>query len=151
MTAVVARSTASRWRSRRAAGSWPISGGVRFHESVIGEVAPFGVGITMVERGTVRTGFGAAMTVAEPLDVSKTTRVGRVRRYLGGAGTLTGDAPGDPARVARAAIDSAGVTPARAASLSAASISPAAARSSPEARPASASAPPAPWRPPTPT
>ncbi|WIX76512.1 SDR family oxidoreductase [Amycolatopsis carbonis] len=91
------------------ASKWGVEG---FLESVIGEVAPFGVGITMVEPGTVRTGFGAATTVAEPLDVYASTPVGQVRRYLEGAGNLTGDAPGDPARVATAVIDSADVTPA---------------------------------------
>ncbi|WP_432855982.1 SDR family oxidoreductase [Amycolatopsis sp. CA-161197] len=91
------------------ASKWGVEG---FLESVIGEVAPFGVGITMVEPGTVRTGFGAAMTVAEPLDGYASTPVGQIRRYLEGAGNLTGDAPGDPARVAKAVIDSADVTPA---------------------------------------
>ncbi|MEV0073104.1 MULTISPECIES: SDR family oxidoreductase [unclassified Amycolatopsis] len=91
------------------ASKWAVEG---FLESVIGEVAAFGVGITMVEPGTIRTGFGAAMSVAEPLDVYASTPVGRLRQYLEGAGNLTGDAPGDPARVATAVIDSAGVTPA---------------------------------------
>lgn len=91
------------------ASKWGVEG---FLESVIGEVAPFGVGITMVEPGTVRTGFGAAMTVAEPLDGYASTPVGQIRRYLEGAGNLTADAPGDPARVAKAVIDSADVTPA---------------------------------------
>ncbi|MET7992607.1 SDR family oxidoreductase [Amycolatopsis sp. NPDC005232] len=91
------------------ASKWAVEG---FLESVIGEVAPFGVGITMVEPGTIRTGFGAAMSVAEPLDVYANTPVGQMRQYLEGAGNLTGDAPGDPARVAAAVIDSAGVTPA---------------------------------------
>jgi len=84
------------------ASKWGIEG---FTESVMGEVAPFGIGITLVEPGNVRTAFGAALTVAAPLEAYAGTPVGHVRQYIEGAGgNLTGDALGDPARVAEAII-----------------------------------------------
>ncbi|WP_083971781.1 SDR family oxidoreductase [Actinoplanes awajinensis] len=92
------------------AAKWGLEG---FLESVIGEVAPFGIGVTMVEPGTVRTGFGAAMTIAPGLDAYAGTPVGQIRRSIeGSGGNLTGAAPGDPARVAAAIIDAASATPA---------------------------------------
>jgi len=92
------------------ASKWGVEG---FLESIIGEVAPFGIGITMVEPGNVRTGFGAAMSIAPALDAYASTPVGQVRRYIeGSGGNLTGAAPGDPARVATAIIASATTSPA---------------------------------------
>ncbi|MEV4320303.1 SDR family oxidoreductase [Actinocrispum sp. NPDC049592] len=92
------------------ASKWGVEG---FLESIIGEVAPFGIGITMVEPGSVRTGFGAALSVAPASPAYAGTPVGRIRQYLDGSGgNLTGTAPGDPARVAAAIITSASVTPA---------------------------------------
>ena len=71
----------------------------------MGEVAPFGIGITLVEPGNVRTAFGAALTVAAPIEAYADTPVGQVRQYIEAAGgNLTGDALGDPARVAEAII-----------------------------------------------
>ncbi|MFK3981033.1 SDR family oxidoreductase [Micromonospora sp. NPDC050397] len=92
------------------ASKWGVEG---FLESIIGEVAPFGIGVTMVEPGSVRTGFGAAMSIAPASDAYAKTPVGDVRRYIeGSGGNLTGSAPGDPYRVAKAIIESAEVTPA---------------------------------------
>ncbi|WP_326835526.1 SDR family oxidoreductase [Amycolatopsis rhabdoformis] len=91
------------------ASKWGVEG---FLESVIGEVEPFGIGITMVEPGVVRTGFGAALSVAEPLAAYDGTPVGEVHRLLRSGADLTASAPGDPARVAAAVIESAAVTPA---------------------------------------
>jgi NAD(P)-dependent dehydrogenase (short-subunit alcohol dehydrogenase family) len=92
------------------ASKWGVEG---FLESVIGEVASFGIGITMVEPGNVRTGFGAAMSIAPAIDAYAGTPVGQVRRYIEGAGgNLTGNALGDPRKVAAAIIASATVTPA---------------------------------------
>lgn len=70
-----------------------------------------GVGIPMVEPGSVRTGFGAALSIADALPVYAGTPVGRTRRYVSG-GNVTGAAPGDPAKVAAAIIDSAAHSPA---------------------------------------
>ena len=84
------------------ASKWGIEG---FTESVMGEVAPFGIGITLVEPGNVRTSFGAALTVAPPLAAYAGTPVGQVRQYIEAAGgNLTGTALGDPTRVAEAII-----------------------------------------------
>jgi len=80
---------------------------------VIGEVEPLDIGITMIEPGMVRTGFSAAMSIADGLDVYADTPVGRMRRHLESpGGDLTGSAPGDPARIAAAIIASATTTPA---------------------------------------
>jgi NAD(P)-dependent dehydrogenase (short-subunit alcohol dehydrogenase family) len=92
------------------ASKWGVEG---FLESVIPEVEPFGVGITMVEPGMVRTGFGAAMSISAGLDAYAATPVGQVRQHIENAGgNLTGAAPGDPVKVAAAIIESAAQTPA---------------------------------------
>jgi NAD(P)-dependent dehydrogenase (short-subunit alcohol dehydrogenase family) len=92
------------------ASKWGVEG---FLESIIGEVAPFGIGITMVEPGNVRTGFGAALSIAAANPAYAGTPVGQVRRYIEAAGgNLTGSAPGDPGRVAAAVIGSATTVPA---------------------------------------
>ncbi|WP_433446483.1 SDR family oxidoreductase [Streptomyces sp. CA-142005] len=91
------------------ASKWGVEG---FLESVIGEVAPFGIGVTMIEPGMIRTGFGASLSVAEPLPVYADTPVGQVHQAVRTVGNLTGQAPGDPAKVAAAIIDSAHTTPA---------------------------------------
>jgi NAD(P)-dependent dehydrogenase (short-subunit alcohol dehydrogenase family) len=92
------------------ASKWGVEG---FLESVIPEVEPFGVGITMVEPGMVRTGFGAAMSISAGLDAYAATPVGQVRQHIENAGgNLTGAALGDPAKVAAAIIESAAQTPA---------------------------------------
>ncbi|MEV4756990.1 SDR family oxidoreductase [Micromonospora sp. NPDC049559] len=92
------------------ASKWGVEG---FLESIVGEVAPFGIGVTMVEPGSVRTDFGAALSIADPIPAYAGTPVGQIRRYIeASAGNLTGAAPGDPRRVAAAIIDSATTTPA---------------------------------------
>jgi NAD(P)-dependent dehydrogenase (short-subunit alcohol dehydrogenase family) len=92
------------------ASKWGVEG---FFDSLIGEVAPFGISITMVEPGNVRTGFGAAMSIADALPAYADTPVGQVRRVIEGAsGNLTGSAPGDPRKVASAIIASAAGSPA---------------------------------------
>ena len=92
------------------ASKWGIEG---FTESIMGEVAAFGIGVTLIEPGNVRTPFGAALSVAPPIGAYAETPVGRVRQYIEAAGgNLTGDASGDPARVAEAIIAVASQTPA---------------------------------------
>ena len=72
------------------------------------EVAPFGIGITLVEPGNVRTEFGAALSVADPIDAYTDGPVGQVRRYIEESdGNLTGGALGDPKKVAAAIITAA--------------------------------------------
>lgn len=92
------------------ASKWGMEG---FLESVIDEVEPFGIGVTMIEPGNVRTGFGAALSIADGLDAYDPTPVGQVRRYIeNSGGNLTGSALGDPDRVAAAIIASVEVSPA---------------------------------------
>jgi NAD(P)-dependent dehydrogenase (short-subunit alcohol dehydrogenase family) len=92
------------------ASKWGIEG---FTESVMAEVADFGIGVTLIEPGNVRTAFGAALTVAAALPAYADTTVGQVRRYIDAAGgDLTATALGDPDRVADQIIAAAAQTPA---------------------------------------
>ncbi|MFI2364388.1 SDR family oxidoreductase [Promicromonospora sp. NPDC019610] len=91
------------------ASKWGVEG---FFESVIGEVAPFGIGITMVEPGTIRTGFGANLDIAEPLAVYASGPVGQLHQYLSSATNITAAGPGDPDKVAAAIIDASVTSPA---------------------------------------
>ncbi len=91
------------------ASKWGVEG---FFESILAEVAPFGVEITLVEPGGARTGFGRAMGVAAALDAYAETPVGTMRSYIDSASDLTGAAPGDPAKIVDAILASVDVTPA---------------------------------------
>ncbi|MEV0951698.1 SDR family oxidoreductase [Promicromonospora sp. NPDC050249] len=90
------------------ASKWGVEG---FMESVIGEVAPFGVGITMVEPGIIRTAFGANLDVAEPMPAYASGPVGQLHQYLAAADNVTAQAPGDPKKVAAAIVASAETSP----------------------------------------
>ncbi|MGC4939717.1 SDR family oxidoreductase [Kribbella sp. DT2] len=83
------------------ASKWAIEG---FYESVIPEIAPFGIGVTLVEPGGSRTEFtGRSMAFATALPAYDGTVVGYVRDRAG-----AGELPvGDPVKVARAIIDAA--------------------------------------------
>jgi NAD(P)-dependent dehydrogenase (short-subunit alcohol dehydrogenase family) len=89
------------------ATKWGIEG---FAESVAQEVAPFGIGITIVEPGGARTEFryGSAQ-VAEPMAVYDGNPAHGFLRMLD---PKNGLAPGDPSRMARRMIESVEVTPA---------------------------------------
>jgi NAD(P)-dependent dehydrogenase (short-subunit alcohol dehydrogenase family) len=91
------------------ATKWGVEG---FFESIIGEVAPFGVEITMVEPGIARTGFGRSLSIAPGLDVYAGTPVGQIREYIEGPVGVTDNAPGDPRKIADAIIASVDITPA---------------------------------------
>jgi len=92
------------------ASKWGIEG---FTESIMNEVAAFGIGVTLIEPGNVRTPFGAALSVAPPIGAYAETPVGQVRQYIEAAGgNLTGNALGDPRRVADAIVAVASQTPA---------------------------------------
>jgi NAD(P)-dependent dehydrogenase (short-subunit alcohol dehydrogenase family) len=80
------------------ATKWGIEG---FLESMAAEVAPFGVQITLVEPGGVKTAFGASADFAEPIAAYEQGAVGEIRRRVK-AGGMT--APGDPAKMAAAMI-----------------------------------------------
>jgi NAD(P)-dependent dehydrogenase (short-subunit alcohol dehydrogenase family) len=89
------------------ATKWGIEG---FVESVAQEVAPFGIGMTLVEPGGARTEFryGSAQ-VAEKMPEYDNTPARAPLRILDLASGL---APGDPARMAAAIIASADQEPA---------------------------------------
>jgi NAD(P)-dependent dehydrogenase (short-subunit alcohol dehydrogenase family) len=89
------------------ATKWGIEG---FAESVAQEVAPFGIGLTIVEPGGARTEFryGSAQ-VATPMPVYDGTPAHSFLRMLD---PKNGLAPGDPARMAARIIESVDVEPA---------------------------------------
>ncbi|MFC7754392.1 SDR family oxidoreductase [Tsukamurella soli] len=92
------------------ASKWGIEG---FTETIMGEVAAFGIGITLIEPGGVRTPFGAALSISPALPAYADTPVGRFRQLIEGAGdNLTGGALGDPQKVAQAIIEVAAQSPA---------------------------------------
>ncbi len=89
------------------ATKWGIEG---FVESVAQEVAPFGIGITIVEPGGARTEFRyGSVQVADPMPEYDDTPAHAFQRMLDPANAL---APGDPARVAAAIIASVDQQPA---------------------------------------
>jgi NAD(P)-dependent dehydrogenase (short-subunit alcohol dehydrogenase family) len=65
------------------------------------EVAHFGIQTTLVEPGTIRTGFGASGVLSPELDAYREGPVGTIRRMATGGYS----APGDPAKMARAIVD----------------------------------------------
>ena len=88
------------------ATKWGIEG---FVEAVAQEVAPFGIGFTIVEPGPTQTGFRAGMVSAPAMAVYEDTPAGEIRRAVNsGAFGL----PGDAMRVAQAMIDSLDADPA---------------------------------------
>lgn len=88
------------------ASKWGIEG---FMESVRHELAPFGIGVTIVEPGTTGTSFGRNLIQSAPMDVYADGPVGQARAYFG-AGDYA--APGDAAKTASIIIASAGQSPA---------------------------------------
>ncbi|GII51735.1 short-chain dehydrogenase/reductase [Planotetraspora thailandica] len=86
-----------------------------FFESIAIELAPFGIEVTLVEPGGARTSFNANLALADPIDAYGTGIVGQIRAMLtGGADPefVRRAVAGDPAKIAEAIADSAGVSPA---------------------------------------
>lgn len=80
------------------ATKWGIEG---FYEAMSHEVAPFGIQTTLVEPGTIRTGFGDSGVLSPPLNAYREGPVGFLRKMATDGYT----APGDPAKMARAIAD----------------------------------------------
>lgn len=85
---------------------WGIEG---FIETVAQEVAPFGIGFTIVEPGSARTSFFAAGNVvaAPAMAAYDDTPVGHARRTV-----ASFPSPGDPTKMAQAMIDCVDLDPA---------------------------------------
>lgn len=79
------------------ASKWGIEG---FVEALSQEVAGFGIQTTLVEPGTIRTGFGSSGVVSEEMAAYRDTPSGRMRR-MAESGYV---APGDPVKMARAIV-----------------------------------------------
>lgn len=88
------------------ASKWGIEG---FCETIAQEVAPLGIGVTIVEPGATPTGFGAALDTAPAMAAYDATPAGDVRRAIAG-----GDFPldNDAEKIAAAIIASAQTSPA---------------------------------------
>jgi NAD(P)-dependent dehydrogenase (short-subunit alcohol dehydrogenase family) len=81
------------------ASKWGIEG---FCETVAREIAPFGIGVTIVEPGATPTGFGGSLDTAPVMPEYENTPAGEVRRAITGGGfTLSND----PRKIAAAMID----------------------------------------------
>jgi len=86
------------------ATKWGIEG---FWEASAAELAPFGIGVTIVEPGVARTNFGGGSAVlGTPLPEYADGPSGQLRRMLSGELPPL-PAPGDPAKIAAAIIASA--------------------------------------------
>ncbi|MEV6396014.1 SDR family oxidoreductase [Streptomyces sp. NPDC051907] len=86
------------------ATKWGIEG---FWESTLGEIAPFGISVTLVEPGSARTEFaGTSADIAKPMPEYADHAPGLLRRMLAGE-VPAFPSPGDPAKIAAAIIASA--------------------------------------------
>jgi NAD(P)-dependent dehydrogenase (short-subunit alcohol dehydrogenase family) len=91
------------------ASKWGLEG---YTEALAAEVAAFGIGVTIVEPGGVRTDFGgASMDMADAVEAYASTPQGQVRAFFE-SGQVDAQAVGDPDKVAAAIIDVAGRDPA---------------------------------------
>lgn len=91
------------------ATKWGVEG---FFEALIGELAPFGIEVTLVEPGISRTGFGTALDIAPALPAYAETPIGQARPAMESPDGVTANGPGDPDKIAAAIIASVDVTPA---------------------------------------
>lgn len=88
------------------AGKFGIEG---FMEALAGEVAPFGIGVTIVEPGGTSTGFRRNARFGTPMTAYDDTPAAMVRGLSGS----TRPSPGDPVKIAALTIAAAEAEPAR--------------------------------------
>ncbi|WP_305784442.1 SDR family oxidoreductase [Symbioplanes lichenis] len=89
------------------ASKWGVEG---FMEALAAEVAPFGIGVTIVEPGGARTSFaGSSLRLGAPLAAYDGTPAAFVRAF---AGDAVPPLPGDPAKIAARIVASAEEEPA---------------------------------------
>lgn len=90
------------------ASKWGLEG---FFDSIAQEVAPLGIGVTIVEPGGARTGFRQAAGERVGADVGgyENTPVAMIRKVLSDPSRLP---PGDPAKMVKAIIESVQMEPA---------------------------------------
>ena len=88
------------------AGKWGIEG---FMEALAGEVAPFGIEVTLVEPGGARTAF---TTTSLRLSAPLAAYDGTPAAFVHGFGDRPVPVPGDPAKMATRIIDSVAQQPA---------------------------------------
>uniref|UniRef100_Q021L7 Short-chain dehydrogenase/reductase SDR n=1 Tax=Solibacter usitatus (strain Ellin6076) TaxID=234267 RepID=Q021L7_SOLUE len=80
------------------ATKWGIEG---FFDSLAQEVADFGIQTTLVEPGTIRTGFGSSGVLSPELEAYRDGPAGMLRKMA-----MQGyPAPGDPAKMAKAIVE----------------------------------------------
>ena len=86
-----------------------------FIESIMPEVAPFGIEATIFEPGTIRTDFGATAVLSPAIaayDASPARMIRNACESLQGGATGLSRSKGDPAKMAQVIIDSAAQSPA---------------------------------------
>lgn len=88
------------------ASKWAIEG---FVESVLLEVAPFGIEFTIVEPGPAKTNFRAGLVTPPPMAVYDDTPAGEIRRAVSSNSFVL---RGDPQKMVNAMIASVDVRPA---------------------------------------
>lgn len=90
------------------ASKWGLEG---FFDSIAGEVAPFNIGVTIVEPGGARTQFrsAAGASMGTELEAYKGTPVGMIRAVLSDPARVPN---GDPVKMVKAMIDSVDQMPA---------------------------------------
>jgi NAD(P)-dependent dehydrogenase (short-subunit alcohol dehydrogenase family) len=81
------------------ASKWGIEG---FCETVAQEIAPFGIGLTIVEPGATPTGFGGSLESAPIMGEYEDTPAGAVRRAIADG---TFQLPNDPRKIVTAIVD----------------------------------------------
>ncbi len=84
------------------ASKWGVEG---FFESLHDELAPFGVGVTIVDPGSIASNFFARLNVAPPIEAYNDGPVGDLRRYLSNPDAVKSDSLGDPVKMAQAIMN----------------------------------------------